>query len=182
MEAVAVSEETMQNMRDNGVTVEEPGFEDYFGFDERRKFYLPDGKQYIEFKLMNEGDRSAYQQQTTRDVKLNRINNDATVKMDAAAERKVLIMNSVTGWYMFKKNHETGEWSQETYSSGSGGTFGQWLQRANPKIVSDLEMAIRKANPWMQSEMTPEAIDEEIKNLQELRAEAVKREEGKDAS
>lgn len=168
--------EVERNMKAGGVRVDEPAYEDYFGFDESRVWYFPDNVQFIEFKLMDEGARAKYQKATSRDIRLFRQTGDASVKMDAAAEREVLLFNSVVGWNLIRNGRPV-DFGQSPPTAGS--PFGQWLAHANPKFVNDLEREIRKANSWMNAEMTVEAIDEEIQNLQELRAEAVKREEGK---
>ena len=166
-------------MRRDGIQTEEPAFEDYFGFSETHQWMFPDGIQYIEYRVMTEGDRAAYQKATSRDVKLSRGSGDATIKLDPSEDRRALFSSSVTGWYIFAKG-SNGQKIVPPFSIGSpGAMFESWLNKANPKHVSDLELAIRKTNPWMQSEMTVKAIDEEIANLQELRKEAVEREAGK---
>jgi hypothetical protein len=176
-EEAAVIEGAMQAA---GVAIDEPGFEDYFGFEEKHKWYFPDHKQWIEFQVMNEGARARYQKATSRDVRLFKTTGDASIKLDPSEERKILLDQSVVGWNLMRRNLRTQEWEQSPFSIGtSGSEFAKWLDKANPKLISDLELAIRKANPWMQAEMTVEMIDDEIKNLEELRVEAVKREEGK---
>src|SRR4051812_3892522 len=67
-------------------------YEDYFGFAETQRWYFPDGKQYIEFQRMNEGERARFQKMTTRDVTVIRGSGDAKVKMDPATERHELII------------------------------------------------------------------------------------------
>ncbi len=157
-------------------TGEVPAYENYFGFEETVKFYLPDGKQWISFKPMNEGERSAYESKTQRDISFNRKTDDAKISIDTSKDRHALIMQSVTGWFMMQRMPD-GNWTQVAYSSGAGGTFAQWLARANPKIVNDLYLAIQRANPWMNNEMTSEMIREEIKRLEELLSDTIKREE-----
>jgi glucan phosphorylase len=158
------------------------GYADYFGFDESFNFMMPDGKQFISFKAMNEGDRAKYEAKTSRDVKFNRRTDDAAISMNAAADRHELIQTSVTGWNFVRRNAR-GKIEPVPFSnSGPGGTFNQWLSKANPKIVSDLANAIRKANPWMTDEMDVEQVDEEMKRLQELRQELVERDAAKKSS
>lgn len=157
-------------------TGEAPAYENYFGFEETVKFFLPDGKQWISFKPMNEGDRAQYEAKTQRDISFNRKTDDAKISINAASDRHQLILQSVTGWFMVQRT-PTGEWVQVAFSAGGGGSFAQWLSRANPKIVNDLHLAIQRANPWMLNEMTSDAIEEEIKRLEELLSETRKREE-----
>lgn len=175
---------TERNMQAAGIAIDAPAFEDYFGFDEKSKWYFPDGVQYIEYKLMDEGARAKYQKNTSRDIRLFKTSGDASVKMDPASERQILMETSVVGWHILRMNTKTQKVEPVPFGSNasSGSAFGQWLMTANPKFVSDLERDIRKANVWMNAELTAEAIREEIASLEEMLAEAVKREEGKSGS
>jgi hypothetical protein len=159
-----------KNMQAAGVNPTDSGYTDYFGFDERRKFYMPDGKQYIEYKLMTEGDRAQYQKLTSKPVRLFKTTGDAQVNLDAGQERAILLNISTTGWFMFRGGE------QVTYNSKA---FEKWMEGADPAIISDYETEIRKANTWMTEQFTVADIDKEIENLQELRRQAVEREEGK---
>lgn len=156
-------------------------YEDYFGFGEERQFKLPDGKQYISFQIMNEGQRSEFQKRTNRDIRINRASGDASIKADPAEERRALITSSVVGWNL--KRRKGDGWEDVTFSKGSAGaSLEKWLVVANPKIIDDLEFAIRKANPWLQSDMTVEEIDKEMDRLRELREQTVERERGEELS
>lgn len=148
-------------------------YEDYWGFSQTDKYYFPDGKQYIEFQVMNEGQKLMYQKSINRDIKINRRSGDASIKSDIAEERHALINSSVVGWQVRKE----GQWV--TFDKR---VFGTWLSQANPKLVEALEQAIRKANPWLQGDMTVEDIDEEIERLREMREELVKEQQGKETS
>jgi len=156
--------------------VEEVDLVDYFGFDEFETFMLPDGKQWFKFKIMNEGDRAKFQRLTNKDIKINQTTRDASIATDIADERHKLIKMSVVDWNMYAKNQTTGRFEKIdfTLSGGRGINLESWLARANPKIVDDLEFAIRQANPWMQSDMTVEEIDKEIDRLTQLRVEVEK--------
>lgn len=142
-------------------------FSDFFSFSETRKFHLPDHVSWIEFKVFNEGDKAKFQKQTGRDVRVNTRTNDATLKSDVAADRHALILTACIDWNLRR--------------GGTPVTFGDrsvrdFLQLANPKIVEDLELEIRKANPWLLGDMTVEDIDREIENLNEMRKIAEERE------
>ena len=164
---------------DNPAVVEE--YVDYFGFGEGNEFTLPDGKQKIFFKVMNEGERKKFQQLTNRDIRFNQATRDAHLKADPASERWALIENSVTGWTLKRRTNRG--WEDAPFSSGSPGSeLTRWLEKANPKIVDDLEFAIRMANPWMQQDMSVEEIDKEFERLVELRKQAVERERGESDS
>lgn len=165
----------------NPAVVAADEYQDYFGFGQNETFTLPDGKQQIFFKVMNEGERAQFQKKTSRDIKFNRSSGDAAIRADQAEERHELIMISVTGWSLMKRVN--GTWIQAPFSTGSPGSeLGQWLKVANPKVVDDLEFAIRLANPWMQAEQTVEEIDKEMARLAELREQALEREKGKSNS
>lgn len=152
-------------------------YENYFGFETTEKYVFPDGKQWIAFKPMNEGDRSRYETKTQKDITLNRRNDDAKIRINASEDRHALIRESVCDWFMMQKDPSTGEWRQIPFSKNGGGTFDQWLARANPRIVNELHRAIQEANPWMLAEQDPEQLKKEIERLQDLLVQAEKREE-----
>lgn len=145
---------------------------DYWGTDETHRHYLPDGIQYFEFSIMNEGAKAKFQRLTNQDLTIGR-DNTAKVRMDPANERHTLIKTSVTGWHLFKDGKEV---------RFDNSKLEQWLSVAPPKLVEDLEFAIRKANPWLQADMTVEEIDKEIARLEELRRDVVAREAGEGVS
>lgn len=152
-------------------TQDESSYEDYFGFEETKKWYFPDGKQFIEFKVMNEGEKARFQKLTNSDIVVERGTNNARLKVDAAAERHALLQTSVVGWNLYRQGKPV------PFSNGTpGSTFMQWLTNTNPKLVEDLEREVRKSNPWLMDEMSVEDIDKEMANLQEMREAAVKRE------
>lgn len=158
-------------------------YEDYYGFEESDRWHFPDGKQYIEFKRMNEGERARFQQMTTRDVTVVRNTGDAKVKVDPATERRELIISSVTGWHLMRRDQRNGNFVPVPFSKGSpGAELEKWLNVANPTLVDSLEQAIRKANPWLMSDMTLEDIDKEMDRLREMRDEIVARERGEGSS
>lgn len=162
----------------------EPEFIDYFSFSDIRTFDLPGpGGQWIQFKIMSEGDKARFQRSTNRDIKVNQKTQDATIRADVAGERHQLIKASVVNWRMLWKNPATGGVEEVPFSeSGSGHpsklSLDVFLARANPKIVEDLEYAIRMANPWMQGDMTIEEIDKEIERLRELREQREREDAG----
>lgn len=148
------------------------GAVDYWGFEDTKRHMLPDGVQYFDFKVMNEGDKVQFQKLTNQDLKIGR-DQSATVRVDPATERHTLIKTSVTGWHLLKGGEVVGFSKQ---------MLEKWLTVAPPKIVEELELAIRKANPWMQADMTLEEVDKELDRLHELRRDIVEREAGEGAS
>lgn len=152
-------------------SMEQTVYEDYWGFSQTEKYYFPDGQQYIEFSVMNEGQKTMYQKSINRDIKINRRSGDASIKSDVAEERHALITNSVVDWKL-RRGKDWVVYDKRIFSS--------WLNDANPRLVEALEQAIRKANPWLQGDMTVADIDEEIERLRELREETLKEEQGKE--
>jgi hypothetical protein len=172
-----------QSMLQAGVAVDEPVYEDYFGFDDNRTWYFPDGKQYITYKVMNEGQKSNFQKKTNKDISIKRTTGDASISTDPAAERHALLNESVTGWHVVKRNQKTGQFEPVPFSIGSPGSeFNKWLLSANPRLVEALELEVRRANPWLQGDMSIEDVDQEIERLTDLRADLVKQQEGKGVS
>lgn len=141
----------------------------YWGFQQLERFTFPDGITFIEFKVMNEGDKVAFQKRTSRDLVLNRAG-DARMKMDAGGERHELIRTCATGWNLVRGDNELVPFSTRVLD--------QWLDVADPRLVEKLELAIRKANPWLLGEMSSEDIKKEIENLEEMLKVAEEREAG----
>lgn len=147
-------------------------FVEYWGTDDVRKWYFPDNKQYIEFKVMDEGQRAKFQRTSNQDLTINR-DQTARVRMDAAGERHNLIKTSVVDWFLYKDGRPF---------KFDASKLEQWLSKADPKLVDDLEFTIRLANPWLQSEMSVEEIKKEIVRNEELLAQAIEREAGEGSS
>lgn len=146
--------------------------QDYFGFDRTERFFLPDGKSWIEFKPLNEGRKKAFQDKTSKDLVLERTSGNARMSVLQGSERHELIKASVTDWNLMRGGRPI---------PFNAVQLGDFLSLADPVIVENLEKAIRKANPWLLAEMTVEDIDKEIANLQEMREVAAKREAGEDS-
>jgi hypothetical protein len=149
------------------------GQHDYWGTDVRTKFFFPDGVTFMEIKVMNEGARAKFQRENNQDMKINRRDDSASIRLDTAKERHALIKASVVGWNL-TKNGQIVDFAPSILQN--------WLEVADPKIVDDLEFACRKANPWLQQDMEVEDIDKEIDRLTELRADKVRENEGKVSS
>ncbi len=155
--------------------------QDFWGFDEVKRFMLPDGIQYIEHRVLSEGDRAKYQKATSRDIAMSRTTGEAKFKADPAEDRHALIKTAVCGWKMYKRD-ASGKFVEINYIDKvrSGKTpFEEWLLSANPRLVEDLERDIRKANPWLLGDMSVEDIDREMENLADMRKLAEEREAGK---
>ncbi|URG17390.1 TMP chaperone [Rhodococcus phage Mbo2] len=161
--------QTEAAMKAAGVQTEDAVIADYWGFDEQHKWFFPDGKQYIVWRPMTEGDRARYQKATNHSVTISRASGDAKMGIDPAGDRQALLDVSVKDWFVYKDGNPV------PFASKSTG-FAAWLKNANPKFVEDLERTIRRGNPWMQAEMKPEEIRKEIDRLEEQFEEASRRE------
>lgn len=176
---------TTADMEKAGIATTEPVFFDYFGFSDEERHYLPgpDGKQseyYLVLRRMNEGAKAAFQKKTSRDLRVERTTGNAVLKMDPGAERHELIKASVVGWNLKRRSPKNPAQIEDAPFDPSN--LNRFLDGSDPRIVEDVEKAIRKLNPWLMDEMSVEDIDREIENLQEMRKVAVEREEGKIAS
>ncbi len=141
------------------------GFIDTYSFGGTQVYTLPDGKQWIEFKILNEGEKSRYQRLTNRDIRINRKTEDASFRPDAAADRHALILTAVTNWHLATKDPNSGRWSWMTFNQAM---LENWLKVTDPALVEKLEAAIRKANPWLNAEdATEEELEEAILELQQ---------------
>lgn len=152
-------------------------YEDYWGLDETVKFMLPDGKQHFEIKVLTEGERSKFQKNTNSDLNIDRGGN-TRLKVDPAKDRHELIKTAVVGWHLVQKAHGGG-FEEVRFTKDK---LVAWLDKANPKLVDKLEHQIRLANPFLQSELEPDDIREQIKELEEMLAQAEKREAEKESS
>jgi hypothetical protein len=151
----------------------QPQQANYWGFYATEKYVFPDGVTFIEFKVMNEGDKVKYQKATSRDVVLNR-QGDARMKMDTGSERHELIKACAVDWNVVKGEGEIVVFNPLNLQN--------LLNVLDPKIVEQLELAIRKANPWLLGDMSAADIRKEIENLQEMLKVAEEREAGEASS
>lgn len=168
-EVVAAIED---EMRAQGVATEQQVPVDYFDFEEINRFMLPDGVQWIEYRTLNEGQRRQYLNKTNRELKVQRATGDAVMKMAPGDERKALLESAIVNWNLYRGGQPV---------AFNKVILGQWLDSGPPKIFDLVEKEIRKANSWLQSDMSIEDIDREIASLQEMRETKIKEEEGKDS-
>lgn len=158
-----------------GDTVETE-FDDYFGFDQTHRYMMPDGRQWIDFKVLNEGDLRRYNTILKRDIRIEKATGDAHLRIDQVEERHALLQVAVTDWYLVSRDGR-GNIGPVKFSPQ---TFDKWLAKANPAIVSDLADAVRDKNPFLlgTGNETLEAIDKEIDQLMERRRQIVERQQG----
>lgn len=160
------------------------GMMDFFGGSEKVEKWLFPGQdeQYIEYRIMNEGQRKKFQRKTAKDIKVDRKTQMSAIGLDLAGDREALITEVVCGWFIRDPANGSQPVPFDTKLTPdgkvtSGGTFKKWMDRADPRLIDKLELAIRDANPWMQDDMDPESIQEEIDRLVKLKEEAEKRAE-----
>ena len=174
-EAAAVAAHEAQ-MNALGMPTEEPVYDDYFGFDEPLRVMLPDGKQYVEHTVLNEGKKKQYQNTTNRDVTIKKATGDAQMRMAQGDERHNLLKAAITGWHIVRRDAHSGNWIEVPFNARN---LNEFLEKASPTVIGLIEREIRKANPWLMADLTLEDIDKEIAELQELREKKVQEEAGK---
>lgn len=161
-----------RDVPDAEVALTERAQQDYFGFDDKFQVVLPDGKSVIDHKKLNEGSKRKYLNKVNREVNLDRKTGNAKIQTAPGDEREILLKSAIVGWNLVK-NGEPVQFSEHNLND--------FLNVADPKIVDIIEKDIRKKNAWLLQDMTVEAIDDEIKDLQELRQKLVEEEEAKNA-
>lgn len=156
----------------------------YWGTEEEFVFLLPDGKQSFTIKPLDEGGKVLFQKMTNKGIRVNQRTQDAHLDIDPASERHTLIKHSVVNYNLVvpvvdKVTKQVTGWAPHPFSKQG---LEQWLQKANPKIVQELEQFIRRHNPWMEESMTEEQVQEEIDRLIELKKSISERSAGEDVS
>lgn len=164
-----------QAMKADGVATEVDVQVDYFGVDERDRYTFPDGKSWVELKVLTEGERAKYLKKVNRKVTMKRATGDSEFQMSPGEERRALMEVAIVNWNLVRRDR-TGEIMPVPFTSTALGDF---LENANPSIIDKIEEKVREMNPWLAGEMSVEDIDEEIKRLNEMREQVIKREEGK---
>lgn len=168
--AVAATEAAMIEA---GVPTHEAASVDYFAFEEVHTVWLPDGKQWIEHKTLNEGSKKKYQNLQNRDLIIQRTTGDAKMRMVPGDERHALLTAAISGWYLVRNGAEV---------PFNNRNLQEMLEKFPPKIIEMIEKDVRAKNPWLLAEMEIEDIDREIQNLQDMRAAKLESDQGKDSS
>lgn len=178
MEDTDTTNSTEEAMRAAGVATETGVYVDYFDFDETRRVKLPDGNQWVEIQVLNEGARRKYLNSTNRDVTIARATGDAKMKIASGDDRHALLKSAIVDWNLRTKNKKSGELEPIGFSEQA---LSRFLEAAPPTIIDLIEKEVRKDNPWLVAEVSVEDIDEQIKELQELREQKVQEAEGKES-
>ena len=169
---------TIEAMQRDGVTTEVAVQADYFGFTNIERTFLPDKASYIEHQALNEGGRRAYLNAMNREVRVQKVTGDAVMKVANGDERRILLRLAITGWNLKWRNPGNGNLEPRQFNQKAVDEF---LDKADPKIIDVIEKAVRKQNPWLDSEVTIEDIDKQIEELQERRERLLEEQEGKDS-
>ncbi len=169
-----------------GPVIDEIEYIDTYSFGESKTFVVQahprtgEALQYIVYDVMNEGQKAKYQKSTNRDIRVNRKTDEAMFSADVAADRQALIRAAVSGWKLFRVFTQGGGRKSVEEVRFTLPELDRWMLSTNPKIVEDLEEAIRKANPWLiTDDATVEDIDKQIAELTEMRAAKVAADQGK---
>jgi hypothetical protein len=152
-----------------GVSPTEEIYEDYFGFSETERVNLPDGKSYVEFKVMNEGDRRQYLNAQNRKVTIRKGSGDAELELTPGDDKYNLLKLTLTGWNLRRAGQPVVFNKHE---------LDKFLNGANPKVIDLIHREVTLKHPWLLDQMTVEDIDREIENLQKMREIAAKNEAG----
>lgn len=152
----------------------------YWGVDETKNVFFPDGVTFVTIKTLAEGDRRKYLNATSKDMKLDRQSGEASIKMGLGDERYELLKASIVGWNLVRpKGTGDHEMQPVTFSKGTPGSeLEKWLDVAPPSITETIEKEIRLLNSWLQADLTVEDIDKQIAELMEIRAKKVEDNEG----
>lgn len=159
-----------QNMRAEGESTHVQVQEDYFGFAATHRVMFPDGITYVEHAEMNEGARRKFLNASNRGMTIRKATGDADIKVRPGDDRFDLLTAAITGWNLIRGDKPL---------PFDRGNLEKFLSVADPRLVDDIEKDIRKRNPWLLANMTPDDIRKEIANLEEILEVAIKNEEGK---
>lgn len=157
------------SMKASGAPTHESVQADYFGFEETGRIFLPDGVSYVDHRILNEGARRKYLNAVNRDVRIQRATGDALMRMSPGDEKKSLLESAIIGWNLTRDGQPV---------PFSRTALTDFLDKAPPKIVDLIEKEVRKANAWLQADMSVEDLQKEIDSLEELKQQKIKEEEG----
>lgn len=178
MEDTTTTDSATEAMKAAGVATESHVFVDYFDFSDTRKVELPQGGYWVEIQVLNEGARRKYLNSTNRDVTIQRATGDAKMSIASGDDRHALLKAAIVDWNLKTKNQKTGEIDDVRFNER---TLDDFLAKAPPTIIDVIEKEVRKDNPWLVADITIEQIDEQIEQLEEMREQKIKENEGKDS-
>lgn len=139
--------------------VDVPQTVDYFATTDTHEVLLPDGVQWVRVKEMNEGERKKYQNQTNRDVRMNRKTQELVLKSAVGDDMHLLLQMAIVDWYVVRAGQSL---------AFTRHSLEQALDSWPPTVVDHIARAVRKYNPWLTgTEDDLDAMREEYKELGE---------------
>lgn len=142
---------------------------------EPRRWYFPDGKQYLLYEPMTYGKRTEYQTKTAQDINMERGGTNIKMRANMGSENHQLIVISTVGWNIYRDG------KAQTFGKGTPGSpLEQFLaQFQRPELLDDYIKVLRDANPWLLGDVSSKDIQGQIDELQVRLTEALEREAGK---
>lgn len=134
--------------------------------------------EFIEFRPMDGGMKSEYERRTARDMYMQTGGKQSMkMSLDPSRDREALLEISVTGWNLERPEVIDGveRWVPVQFTKA---TLREWLRHADPVDLTELEMAVRAANPWLLNDQSLEdlkaardELDEQIRAKEDLEGE-----------
>lgn len=150
--------------------VEHSAHVSFFGFGGVEKTYVDDVN-WVEIKIMNEGDRRRYQSKTTRDMKVSQ-GGEATFSLSPGEDRQALLEVAIKDWNFVDQGG-----NEVTFNRAN---LEKFLDSAPIEIVDKIDNEVRNLNPWLNSEQSIEDMQNEIDRLEERIKSAREEAEGKE--
>lgn len=137
--------------------------------------------EYVEFTPMDGGRKTEYERRTSRDIYMQTGGKqNMRMSLDPARDREALLEGSITDWHIERPEVDkaTGveTWVPVPYNKAN---LREWLRVADPEDLTELEIAIRKANPWLLNEQSlddlkeaRDELDEQIRAKEDLEGES----------
>lgn len=146
---------------------------DYFGKPTVTTVMLPDGVSFIQHSKLNEGGKRQYLNAVNRDIRISQRTQEAHLKLAPGDDRAQLLKVAITGWDL------TFEGQPLAFNPHN---LKRVLEEFPPEVLDEVEKSVRVVNPWLTGDVTIEAIDEQIAQLEELRAQREAEDLGKGSS
>jgi hypothetical protein len=152
-----------------GQPITEEVYDDYFGFEDTDRVKLPDGKSWVEFAVMNEGQRRQYLNAQNRKVTIRKGSGDAEMELAPGDDKYNLLKLTIKNWNLRRGGQPV------TFNKHE---LDRFLNGADPKVIDLIHREVTLAHPWLLDQMTVEDIDTEIDNLKKMREVVEKNEAG----
>lgn len=142
---------------------------DFFAFKEERDVFLRGTDQYVTIKKFTEGDRRKYMNATSREIAFDK-SGRTSMSLRAGDDRLALLRAAVVNWHLLRNGREL------AFNERNLNAF---LDAADPKLIDDIEKAVRDFNPFLIQDLELEDIDEQIAELEELRKKKLAEDDAK---